>query len=154
MKIHIISVGKLDKKHNSLAEDYLKMISAAKVNEYEITYSKKIPADNIKKFEAELILKKISDISGGSALIVALDEHGDRLTSKEFSKFIEKAMMQSKQIIFIIGGAFGLDQAVLGRADILLRLSDMTLPHKIAKIMLLEQIYRAETIRAGHPYHK
>ena len=130
------------------------MISAAKVSEYEITYSKKIPANSIKKFEAELILKKIADISASNTLLVALDEHGNRLTSKEFSGVIEKAMMQSRSITFVIGGAFGLDQTIINKADSLLRLSDMTLPHQIAKLILLEQIYRAETIRNGHPYHK
>lgn len=137
-----------------MAGDYLKMISSAKINEYEITYSKKIPESNIKKFEADLILKKITNLPTNNSILVVLDEHGTRLTSKQLSSFIEKAMLQSQSITFIIGGAFGLDQSIINKAHTTLRLSDMTLPHQMAKLILLEQIYRSETISKGHPYHK
>lgn len=154
MKIYIISVGKLDKIHQTMADTYRKMISDAKIIEHEITYSKKIPANNIKKFEAELIAKKINDFDLNNPCIIAMDEHGQGLTSKDFSNLVKKMMLNSRSIIFVIGGAFGLDQSVLDRAEKILSLSDMTLPHQMAKLILLEQVYRAETIRRGHPYHK
>ena len=63
-------------------------------------------------------------------------------------------MMEGKSIDFIIGGAFGLDGSILNLSNAKLCLSKMTLPHQMAKLMLLEQIYRAQTILDGHPYHK
>jgi 23S rRNA (pseudouridine1915-N3)-methyltransferase len=63
-------------------------------------------------------------------------------------------MMEGRDVDFIIGGAFGLDQSILNLANAKLCLSKMTLPHQMAKLMLVEQIYRARSIIDGHPYHK
>jgi len=86
-------------------------------------------------------------IAKGSRLVV-LDERGVDLDTARFSKLL------ATPTAFVIGGADGLSQETKGKADTLLRLSAMTLPHAIAQVVLLEQIYRAATLLTGHPYHR
>ena len=103
------------------------------------------------KAEGERILQQIPE----GAQVVALTRAGKSLDSQELAGFLEKLAVGSVQdVVFLIGGAFGLDSAVLKRADRRLTLSDLTLPHESARLVLLEQIYRAGTIRKGEPYHK
>jgi len=80
--------------------------------------------------------------------LIVLDERGADLTTAQFSKLL------AAPAAFVIGGAEGLSAGTKGRADSLLRLSAMTLPHAIAQVVLLEQIYRAATLLTGHPYHR
>jgi 23S rRNA (pseudouridine1915-N3)-methyltransferase len=80
--------------------------------------------------------------------IVALDERGKDLTTEQFAQLLET------ETVFVIGGPDGLAPAVKKAAALLLRLSSLTLPHALAQVVLLEQIYRAATLRTGHPYHR
>jgi 23S rRNA (pseudouridine1915-N3)-methyltransferase len=80
--------------------------------------------------------------------IVALDERGKDLTTQQFAGLL------GSETAFVIGGPDGLDPAVKKDAALLLRLSSLTLPHALAQVVLLEQIYRAATLRTGHPYHR
>ena len=82
------------------------------------------------------------------ARLVALDERGKDLTTRQF------AALLAEPTAFIIGGADGLDPAIRKRAALLLRLSALTLPHALAQVVLCEQIYRAATLLTGHPYHR
>ena len=79
---------------------------------------------------------------------------GQQLNSQEFSCLFKNQMMIGQNIDIIIGGAFGLDNSIIKNSSIKLSLSKMTLPHQLAKVVLLEQIYRSQTILAAHPYHK
>ncbi|MBV9568089.1 MAG: 23S rRNA (pseudouridine(1915)-N(3))-methyltransferase RlmH [Hyphomicrobiales bacterium] len=89
------------------------------------------------------------------AVRIALDERGETLNSKEFAKFLEKHRASgAKSLAFLIGGADGLAPDVLKTAHQTISFGAMTLPHQLARIVLLEQIYRALTIRSGHPYHR
>ena len=88
-----------------------------------------------------------SAVPKGAKLIV-LDERGVDLTTAQFAKFL------AAPAAFVIGGADGLSDATKAGADKLLRLSAMTLPHALAQVVLLEQIYRAATLLTGHPYHR
>ena len=80
--------------------------------------------------------------------VVALDEKGKDLTTEQFSTLLQQ------QTAFVIGGADGLDAKVKKEAALVLRLSALTLPHALAQVVLLEQIYRAATLLTGHPYHR
>ncbi len=80
--------------------------------------------------------------------VVALDERGKDLTTKQF------AALLAEPTAFVIGGAAGLDAAIRKEASLLLRLSALTLPHALAQVVLCEQIYRATTLLTGHPYHR
>lgn len=82
------------------------------------------------------------------ARIVALDERGKDLTTRQFSQLL------SAPTAFVIGGADGLDPAIRKRAAVLLRLTALTLPHALAQVILCEQLYRGATLLTGHPYHR
>ncbi len=149
MKINIISVGKLSNEYKQVALHYSKMIGW-KLREIELTHSKKLPEAQIKSYEAQLIYENISN----NSYKIVLDIPGKQLESKKFSLIFQNMMMIGKDIDIIIGGAYGLDNSIIKNANITLSLSKMTMPHQLAKIILLEQIYRAQTILAKHPYHK
>ena len=84
----------------------------------------------------------------GKTRIIALDERGKDLTTVQFAELLKR------ETAFVIGGADGLDAATKAQAAMLVRLSSLTLPHALAQVVLLEQIYRAATLLTGHPYHR
>jgi 23S rRNA (pseudouridine1915-N3)-methyltransferase len=88
------------------------------------------------------------------SFVVACDERGERLTSVEFARVVSAARDRAQDLAFIIGGAFGLPDAVRERADRAIQLAPFTLPHEMARLVLAEQLYRAGTIARGEPYHK
>lgn len=111
---------------------------------------KKLKPGEAKAAEAQAILarRKPQD------WLVALDERGQLLDSMELSRYVGKAQTGSKDLLFIIGGDEGLDESVRSAANLTLSLSKMTLPHRLARVVLVEQLYRAFTILKGEPYHK
>jgi 23S rRNA (pseudouridine1915-N3)-methyltransferase len=86
--------------------------------------------------------------------IVACDEGGDPLTSRQFADWLQESRERARDVTFLIGGAFGLGAAVRERADRRISLAPWTLPHELARLVLAEQIYRAGTIIRREPYHK
>ena len=117
----------------------------------EIEEKKKLSAGALKKRQGELLLAQIPD----GAVAVALDERGKTLTSPAFSEKLGRWRDDGiKDIVFVIGGADGLDAAVLKRADLVIGFGAQTWPHLLVRGMLAEQIYRAQSILAGHPYHR
>ena len=89
------------------------------------------------------------------AFVVALDERGKALSSEAFSRSLEKwSNAGSREVAFLLGGPYGLEEALKERADFRLSLSSMTLAHGMARILLWEQVYRAFTLIRGEPYHK
>ena len=86
--------------------------------------------------------------------IVALDEHGKDLTSVQLSQHLVQWQQDGRDVAFIIGGADGLDPAFKAKADTLLRISSLTLPHGMVRVLLAEQLYRAWSITQNHPYHR
>ncbi len=99
--------------------------------------------------EGEALLRGIPN----NATIIALDSHGKMVDSKIFSSKVE-GWNQKGHVVFLIGGSWGIDPDVLAKADFVLSFGPMTLPHGLARIVLLEQIYRAKMIEAGSEYHK
>jgi 23S rRNA (pseudouridine1915-N3)-methyltransferase len=87
-------------------------------------------------------------------VLVVLDQRGSAWTSEELAKYVGDAQLRSRDVAFVVGGDEGLDQEVLHRAEKVLSLSKMTLPHRMARLLLLEQLYRVFTILRGEPYHK
>jgi 23S rRNA (pseudouridine1915-N3)-methyltransferase len=102
-------------------------------------------------YEVERILTKpdrLRAVLPKNSRLIALDEHGEDLTTQRFASLLKA------QSTFVIGGPDGLEESVKKDAALLLRLSSLTLPHALAQVILLEQIYRAATILTGHPYHR
>jgi 23S rRNA (pseudouridine1915-N3)-methyltransferase len=101
--------------------------------------------------EGERLLRIVKPLT----VIVTMDAAGEQLTSEQFSAWMQEKMNESaERIAFIIGGAWGLDKRITEIAGLRLSLSKMTLPHELARLVLVEQIYRALTMWKGHPYHK
>ena len=117
----------------------------------ELEENRRLPAAELKAREAELIL---AALPAGSRL-VALDQRGTEWSSREFANRLRTWRDGGAgALAFAIGGAEGLGGAVIERADAILSLGAMTWPHLLARCMLLEQLYRAQQILAGHPYHR
>jgi 23S rRNA (pseudouridine1915-N3)-methyltransferase len=88
------------------------------------------------------------------ACIIALDEHGKDLSTMQLSSCLTQWQRDGRDVAFVIGGADGLDTGFKGQADMLIRLSSLTLPHGLVRVMLAEQLYRAWSITQNHPYHR
>lgn len=159
MKITILCVGKLKEKfYRDAVAEYAKRLGRYCKFEVvevadEMTQDNAKPAqeEQIKEKEAKRILAKIKE----DAFVCTLEIAGNKLSSVEFSKWLEKAAMEGKSnIVFVIGGSLGLHSTVLERSDFSLSFSDMTFPHQLMRVILSEQIYRAFRIIGGEPYHK
>lgn len=151
MKLKIIAIGK---ENSRLVEDfskeYLKRIPW-KVEVIEVEPSKKSTVDEIKVHEGLQIISK----SKSTAYKILMDESGVNLSSEELANHFKKIALSGKnEIEFWIGGANGHGEEIKRLSDFKLSLSKMTLPHKIARIVLIEQIYRVYTLINNHPYHK
>ncbi len=157
--ISIICVGKIKEKYwNDAIAEYSKRLSRyCKIKIIEVADEKTPdnapPAieDMIKKKEGDRILQNIDD----NAYVCALAIGGKRYSSEGFAKFIDERQLSGiSHIQFIIGGSLGLHETVLSRADSHISFSDMTFPHQMMRVILLEQIYRGYRINRGEPYHK
>ncbi|MDQ8144623.1 MAG: 23S rRNA (pseudouridine(1915)-N(3))-methyltransferase RlmH [Gemmatimonadota bacterium] len=106
-------------------------------------------ADGMRRLEGERLLDGI-----GGGVVVACDPNGESVDSTRFAAWLHTERERARDVTFVIGGAHGLDGAVLDRATRRLSLAPWTLPHELARLVLAEQLYRAGTIVRGEPYHK
>lgn len=150
MKHHFIWVGKTRNKHwLALQQDYLERLSH--FAKYKISEIKDKSAHETPLEEGKRILKKLNP----SAFVCLLDTKGRHLGSRQLAKKIEEWQLRGlKEITFVIGGAEGSSSEVVERADFSLSLSLLTFTHEMARVVLIEQIYRAYTIIKGYPYQK
>jgi 23S rRNA (pseudouridine1915-N3)-methyltransferase len=109
-----------------------------------------IPVDKVKEREAARLSEKVPE----RAQMVACELGGKSLSSEQFAELLQTAREQDRDLAFLIGGAFGLSPGVAKKSTMRLSLAPWTLPHEIARLVLVEQIYRAGTIVRGEPYHK
>jgi 23S rRNA (pseudouridine1915-N3)-methyltransferase len=146
LKVRLLSVGK---DRSGLFEP-----AAREYGERLAHYTRfsfvELPAGRSKASEARAILAKVNPADW----LVALDERGQQLDSVELSKQVARAQQQARDLLFVIGGDEGLDPEVLAKAQLVLSLSRMTLPHRLARVVLAEQLYRSFTVLRGEPYHK
>lgn len=155
MKVRLLCVGRL-------SESYLQeatQLFAERIRHYlpleiielrEEKAGKKADARYLVAREGERLLEKMPP----DALVVALDEKGRQLTSEKLALQIERPMVEGRaNLVFIVGGPYGLSEQVKRRADKILSLSELTFTHQMARLFLLEQIYRALTIIRNAPYH-
>ena len=153
MKINIISVGKIKEQYFiDGIEEYRKRLTKYTNIELITVMDEPNELDSkiVKKKEAERILAKIPS----NSYTIVLDLKGKELDSIEFAKKIDEIKNVSSTINFIIGGSLGLDDSVINKADYKLCFSKFTFPHKLMKLILLEQIYRAFKINNNESYHK
>ena len=155
MKIHFWSIGKNNEPYvKTGVEDFTKRISKYYPVEWTIIPLPKnagmLSEMDLKKKEGEIVLQWL----GKDDYLVALDERGKQLTSEGLAEFIMKRSNEStKNLVFLIGGAYGLDQSVLQRANYKWSLSNLVFPHQLVRLILAEQVYRACTIQKNENYH-
>jgi 23S rRNA (pseudouridine1915-N3)-methyltransferase len=135
-------------------EKYLRYLKPYAPAELKILREEKVEdlrdAPRIRKLEAARIAKALAP----AAHVVALDERGREFTSHEFAAFMDNALEKgTREMSFVLGGAMGLDETVTGKAQTVLAISRWTLTHEMARLVLLEQLYRAFTIIKGKTYH-
>ena len=159
MSIAVISVGKLkEKPYRQMADEYLKRLSRfGKYEEIELpdlpepAAASAAAEEQIRVREGEAILQRIRP----GDRVIAMTIPGRRPDSPSFAAHLNELRTRGAgRIVFIVGGSLGLGQNVLERADEEMSMSPMTFPHQLARVMLLEQLYRAEKILAGERYHK
>lgn len=146
MKVRVASIGK-DRSglFQPGVDEYAKRLTH--YTRFELI---ELSAESSREKEADALLAK----RGAQDWLIAMDERGKNLSSVELSQFIAKAQQQAKDLYFVIGGDEGLAASVQKDAQLTLSLSRMTLPHRLARLVLVEQIYRAFTLIRGEPYHK
>lgn len=151
MRVHILAVGRVRRgPERDLYDSYVRQIRWP-LSLIEVEEKKPVAGAERLRREADLLLRAIPD----GATVIALDERGDSLASRDFAHRIESWRDTGQSdIAFVIGGADGLDPSVRDRAALILSFGRQTWPHQMARIMLIEQIYRAQQILAGHPYHR
>ena len=159
MKITVLCVGKIKEKFFAAAiKEYSKRLSRyCKLEIVEVADEKTPDGDSdlvvsqINDTEAERMEKYLPD----SAYVIALAIEGKKLTSEKLAEKIDTlGITGTSHLVFLIGGSLGMSDRLLKRADYLLSFSDMTFPHQLMRVILLEQIYRSYRIIHGEPYHK
>ena len=140
------------------------------VDEAYADYAKRLPAETpllLKEIRAETRssstsaeavmereAQRIEAALPTGAMLVTLDEHGQRVTTTQLASHLDRWRQDGRDVALVIGGADGLAPRIKQRADLLLRLSDLTLPHGFVRVLLAEQLYRAHSLLIGHPYHR
>lgn len=154
MKLAVLAVGhrQPDWVNDGCAE-YLKRMP----RELPLSVSEIKPEPRGSKTREQLLAAekaRIREALPGSCRIVVLDEKGDDLTTLKLAKRLEAWMQDGREVALLIGGADGLDEEFKQQADDRLRLSSLTLPHGMARLLLCEQLYRAVSVLKNHPYHR
>ncbi len=151
MRILIAAVGRLrDAPSRALCDDYAARLTWP-LTVREVELKRALPSPQGREEEARLLL----DAIGERPALIALDERGAEWTSAEFARRIGLWRDEGVgELAFAIGGANGHGQALLSRASATVAFGRMTWPHRLARVMLIEQIYRAQQILSGHPYHR
>jgi 23S rRNA (pseudouridine1915-N3)-methyltransferase len=149
MMLRLIAVGRL--RGGPEAELFARYNARLrpKIVVTEVAEARGTPAE-VRQREAAALLSAVPTQS----LVVALDHGGSAPDSEELAHLMERWLAAGPTVCFVVGGAEGLGAAVLGRADYVLSLGRMTWPHFLVRPMLAEQLYRARSIAAGHPYHR
>lgn len=154
MRLALLVVGKPRDRHLAGAiADYETRIArywSFEAIEVREEAARGLTPDLVRVREGERLLGRLAP----GARLVACDAAGQSLSSERFAEWLRDARDRAQSVTFVIGGAYGLAPALRQRADLTLSLAPWTLPHELARLVLVEQLYRAGTILRGEPYHK
>lgn len=150
MKTTILAFGKVRGYEADWCAEYLKRLSGF-VTVRELAAPASLPSHEVQKAEMAILEKSLP----AKPLLVVLDERGKDLTSRDFAQKLQSWQDRApSDLVFVIGGADGVTDEFRARADFLWGFGRATWPHRLVRVMLLEQLYRARQILAGHPYHR
>ena len=154
MRITLTVIGKTaDPRLASLIDDYQQRLKHYIPFEFvvlpDIKNAKSLSEEQLKTAEGEALLSRLTPAMD----VILLDEHGKEFRSIEYADWLQKKMGAGRDLMLIIGGAYGFSQAVYDRANGKISLSQMTFSHQMIRLMAIEQIYRAMTILRNEPYH-
>ncbi|MGH6928840.1 MAG: 23S rRNA (pseudouridine(1915)-N(3))-methyltransferase RlmH [Dongiaceae bacterium] len=154
MRINIIAVGRWKAgPERELFDEYVRRLNWS-VTLKEVEEHRKVPPAQLMAREGELLLAALPKASPG-LFVVALDPRGKGLSSEELANHIRQWRERGiDELAFLVGGAEGLSTLVRQRAGFVLSFGAMTWPHLLVRTMLVEQLYRAQSIQSGHPYHR
>lgn len=148
--ITILAIGK---KHEDWVapgiERYQKRLQAPFDIKWELLPHSSLEGTFARHEESERIVKRLSD----DAFVILLDERGKSYDSVQLSKLLEDSINHSRNIAIVIGGAYGVNEELHSRSDIVMSLSDLVFPHQLVRLILIEQLYRAQSIARGSKYH-
>jgi 23S rRNA (pseudouridine1915-N3)-methyltransferase len=149
---HLLAVGRLRPSYREACDDYLRRLGrSVKVTEVEVKEASRAPTTNARREEEA---GRLQARMPGGATVVALAREGSAWTSEELAVRLEGWRVAARPVAFVIGGPHGLDPALLASAAVRWSLGPLTLPHELARVIVVEQLYRAFTILRGEPYHK
>jgi 23S rRNA (pseudouridine1915-N3)-methyltransferase len=151
MDIIVLAVGRLRPYYREACDDYLRRLRRyAKLEEREFREAGKGPATASRDRDDAALLERVP----ASAMLVAVARDGSGWTSRELAQQVGRWRAGARPVALAIGGSHGLGPKVLDRADLRWSLGPLTLPHELARVVVVEQLYRAFTMLEGHPYHK
>lgn len=150
MPVRILAIGK---KHESWVDEGIARYEKRLQRPFETTWQL-LPhsareGDAARSDESARLLAKITD----EDYVILLDERGTNLDSPSLSSYLLSSLQRSQPVVVIIGGAYGVDDSIHRRANLIWSLSKLVFPHQLVRLILAEQIYRAQEIAAGRPYH-
>ena len=150
MTMNIVAVGK---KHESWIQGGVERFESRLKKQFDVKWvllpHSALSDSAARQDESERILSRLDSRD----FVVLLDERGDEIDSPQLARVLDNAFTVGRQVTFIIGGAYGVDDRVHQRADFVWSLSPLVFPHQLVRLILSEQLYRAQQITAGHPYH-
>ena len=152
MPLKVICLGKTKESWIKQGiEEYRKRLTGQWTVDWQelkdVSLSEAGSIESVKSKEAKIIQKALKE----DTFLVALDERGTSFSSVDFAGYLDK--LSGKEVTFVIGGVYGLDKTILDRAGLSLSFSSFTFPHQLIRLMLIEQLYRCQTIRTGKTYH-
>lgn len=150
MAIKILAIGK---KHESWVlegiERYQKRLKRPFDVEWVLLPHSSFEAGRAREEESGRLLSRLGDRD----FVILLDERGDNLSSPQLSQLLSTTLAAARPVVLIVGGAYGVNQDVMQRAEFTWSLSKLVFPHQLVRLLLAEQLYRAQEIAAGNPYH-
>jgi 23S rRNA (pseudouridine1915-N3)-methyltransferase len=152
VELGIVAVGKLRTYYREAADDYTRRLNRyVRVREHEVREASRAATTAVQRSEeAKRLEARIPD----GSRVIALAREGEGWTSRELARQLERWLLDSRPMAILIGGSEGLDPSLLTRAETRWSLGPLTLPHELARVVALEQLYRGFTILRGEPYHK
>ncbi|MFL5518537.1 MAG: 23S rRNA (pseudouridine(1915)-N(3))-methyltransferase RlmH [Gemmatimonadales bacterium] len=152
MDLVILAVGRLRPAMREAADDYLRRLRRyAAVREIEVREASREPTVPAQR-EAEAV--RLAERTPAGSRLVALAREGKPWTSAELARGVDEWRLAARPVTFVLGGSHGLAPGLLQRTNVRWSLGPLTLPHELARVVVLEQLYRAFTILRGEPYHK